>query len=258
MRDPALNYWTEYEPEAEGGERIVDRSDALSDPDVEDLLPAALSLWPKGAAWGSPDGQAIDEGSNWAKLTRALLAPVAELYRLAFEESREWFVLSLNSRLPDWEQEYGLPSDCARPDQSYETRFYTLLNKVRSTGTLTPQDFVRLAHFAGFTVIIEEPMAFRCGFSECGGEHTVGYADQEGYWIVHVYDLRIEFFHVGESEVGRDPLFEIVGIQELVCLFEEVEPAFGKAIFQYEGDVLPTYGTWPDEWQDAPWGFYDV
>ncbi|ORE91010.1 putative phage tail protein [Aurantimonas sp. 22II-16-19i] len=258
MRDPARNIWTEYEPEATGSELYVDRADALSDPDVEDLLPSALSLWPKGAAWGSPDGQAIDEGSNWARLTRALLAPVAELYRLAFEESKEWFVLSLRERLVDWEREYGLPSDCARPNQSYETRFYTLLNKVRSTGTITPQDFVRLAHFAGFRIKIEERFAFRCGFSRCGGEHFLGGYDQEAYWVVHVYDLRREYFRVGKSRVGRDPLFEVVGMQELICLFEAVEPAPFKAVFRLVGEAVPTYTTWPEIWHAAPWGIYDV
>lgn len=258
MRDPALNRWTEFVPRDAGTELYVDRSDALSDPSVEDILPAGLSLWPKGPAWGSPDGQAIDEGSTFAKLTRALLSPFAELYRLAFEESKEWFVLSLRNRLPDWEREYGLPNDCARPDQSYETRFYSLLNKVRSAGTITPQDFVQLAHFAGFRIKIEERFAFRCGFSRCGGEHFVGSYRQEGYWIVHVYDLRREYFRVGRSRVGRDPLFRIVGIDELICLFEQVEPAPFKAVFRYAEDAVPQYDTWPDVWQDAPWGYYDV
>ncbi|MCQ0986391.1 putative phage tail protein [Jiella marina] len=258
MRDRATNRWTEFVPEEDDGELYVDRTDPLSDPDIEAVLPAALSIWPKGAAWGSPDGQAIDGDSVYARLTRAVFAPFAEFYRLAFAESNEWFVLQLETSLADWEREYGLPNECARPDQSYQTRFYTLLNKVRSKGTITPQDFCRLAHFAGFRIKIEERFGFRCGFSRCGGEHFLGSAAQEGYWIVHVYDLRKEYFRVGSSRVGRDPLFRIVGIQELICLFEVVEPAAFKAVFRYAEDALPEYQSWPDSWQDAPWGQFDA
>src|SRR5690606_26795429 len=41
----------------------IDARDVLSDPSIEDLEASGLSLWPRGAAWGSPDGEPPDSNS---------------------------------------------------------------------------------------------------------------------------------------------------------------------------------------------------
>ncbi|BDA84958.1 hypothetical protein Sa4125_25000 [Aureimonas sp. SA4125] len=107
---------------------------------------------------------------------------------------------------------------------------------MRSVATITPQDFVRLARQAGYRIEIEEPVVFECGFSECGGEHTTGDKLQEVFWVVHVYDLGVDYFICGESECGADPLFEIFDADGLECLFADIAPGWTRPEFVYNDD----------------------
>ncbi|GGF56793.1 hypothetical protein GCM10007301_15600 [Azorhizobium oxalatiphilum] len=231
MRDPAFNTRTEYEAPTEPSEVLPPAPwDALARPEIDDLLPGGLALWPRGAAWGSPDGAARDTGSVLANFTRVLLGPFRDLYARAFGITLESRVLTLENSLADWEADYGLPDACS-PTDSLSGRRRTLLSRVRSVATITPQDFVRLAQAEGFDIVIEEPATFECGFSECGGEHTLGDPIQEVYWIVHIYDLAIDYFTCGESECGHDPLFETVGVERLQCLFGRLFPAWTQPVY---------------------------
>jgi len=231
MRDPGLNTWTVYEPSADGSDLLPPAPfDALADPSVEDLLPAGLSLWPRGAAWGTPDGQAAGTDTVLAGFTRALLAPVADLYRRAWLLTQESRALTLVDSLPDWEADFGLPDSCS-PDPAMAARRRALLTRVRALATITPQDFVQLAHQEGFTVAIEEPAVFECGFSEVGGAHTTGDRLQEVYWIVHVSGLAVDYFTCGESECGQDRLFVIDDVARLQCLFRRLHPAWTQPVY---------------------------
>lgn len=76
MRDPGLNTWTFYEPDADGGEIAPPiPGDALSNPAVEDLLPAGLACWPRGPAWGTPDGVAASADSTLARFAAGVALP---------------------------------------------------------------------------------------------------------------------------------------------------------------------------------------
>ncbi|MEP9378378.1 hypothetical protein ABLE91_16805 [Aquabacter sp. CN5-332] len=232
MRDSGLNTWTYYEPPAEGEEVLPPAPwDALADPSVEDLLPGGLALWPRGAAWGTPDGMAASTDSLLADFTRAMLAPFADLYRRAYGITQESRVLTLSYSLADWEADYGLPDECAAPGGGFAARLRAVLTRYRAVAVIRPQDFIRLARQEGFNTAIEEPAQFECGFSECGGEHTLGDVKQEVYWIVHVYDLAVDYFRVGESECGFDPLFEIIGIERLQCIFRRLYPGWTQPVY---------------------------
>ena len=231
MRDPGLNTWTVYEPSEDGSDLLPPAPfDALADPSMEDLLPAGLSLWPRGAAWGTPDGQAASIDMDLAGFTRALLAPFADLYRRAWQLTKESCALTLVESLPDWESDFGLPDSCSS-DPAVAARRRALLTRVRSLATITPQDFIQLARQEGFDIAIEEPCVFECGFSECGGEHTVGDRLQEVYWIVHVYGLAVDYFTCGESECGHDMLFAIDDVARLQCLFRRLHPGWTQPVY---------------------------
>lgn len=206
--------------------------DVLADPDVERLLPSALNFWPRGAAFGSPDGVAIDAGSNWAKLMRVLLSPFIDLYRRAFALALEVSPATLDQTLEDWETEYGLPDDCVGGVQTRAERIAAVAAKVNAAPLITPGDFVRLALEYGFVVEIEEPAVFECGFSECGGEHATGAWRQEIYWIVRVGELAVFYFRTGEGECGADPLFSYGDAERLLCIFMRLSPAWTIPILE--------------------------
>lgn len=238
MRDPAENTWTLLDPAPVDPDLVPPApSDALSRPTVDGLLPAGLSLWPRGAAWGTPDGIAARDDTALAGLTRALLAPFADLYGRAWRLTEESRASTLVSSLEDWEADYSLPDPCLAEDPSTSARRAALLARVRGNAVITPQDFVRLAHDIGFEIAIEEPSVFECGFSECGGEHTVGDRRQEAFWVVHVYNLAVDYFITGESEAGHDPLFLITGIERLQCLFRRLVPAWTQPVYVIHEDT---------------------
>lgn len=201
--------------------------DALARPTNEDLIGAGLSLWPQGPAWGSPDGQAVDLGSNLARFTRVLVDPFVWLYGRAFQLAREATVSGVFDLLKEWETDYGLPDTCATDISTTAERIRALEAKVNSEAVLTPSDFIRVAAAYGFTIAIEEPAVFECGFSEIGDvEHELGSIREEVFWIVHVENLAVDYFCAGESECGVDRLFSIGDGERLLCILERISPAW--------------------------------
>lgn len=215
-------------------EAVPEPFDALTNPDSDGLIDAALSMWPQGAAWGTPDGIAMDEASVLARFTRVLLAPFLWLYRQAYLLAREATVSGVNELLAEWERDHGLPGICDTGEQSTAERLKALAAKVIGIKVITPAEFIRLALEYDFHVAIEEPDLFTCGFSECGGEHECGPYSEEVYFIVRVRDLQINYFRVGEGEVGFDPLFAFGSSQKLICIIRQVAPAW----------TIPILGDW--------------
>ncbi|MBD8555563.1 DUF2313 domain-containing protein [Rhizobium sp. CFBP 8762] len=200
--------------------------DALANPVNNDLIGAALAMWPQGAAWGSPDGQAVPLTSMLARFTRVLVDSYVWLYARAFGLARESTVQGIVELLDEWELDYGLPGECGTSANTFSERIRALAAKVASQKTVHPLDFLRIAYFYGFEIEIEEPAVFECGFSECGGEHTVGDPREEIYWIVHVRDLAVDYFRCGESECGQDPLFSLGEAERLLCILRSIAPAW--------------------------------
>ena len=232
MRDPGFNTRTTLATVEDATRPLAPPFDALADPTVDDLYPSGVALWPRGAAWGSPDGIAIDPASILARLMRVLLAPFAVLYRRAVLLARESSPALLDQTLPEWERDYGLPGPCVTGEQTRAERIAALPAKVNAAPLVTPGDFIRFAAQLGFAVEIEEPAVFECGFSECGGEHTTGSPDQEVYWIVKVTDLAVFYFTTGESEAGFDPLFSYGEANELLCALLLAAPAWTIPVLQ--------------------------
>lgn len=214
--------------EAEDG-IVVDTRDVLSEPEVEMLLASGLALWPRGAAWGTPDGEAPSTTTTLAGLTRALLAPFADLYRRAWRISEESRPSTIVDSLADWEQEYGLPDPCVNVEQSEELRRKVLRARVRSLATITPADVVKLAASLGYVVALEEPISFLAGESGCGdGEVASALLDLQ--WVVHLNDLPTTEFEAGIGEVGITRLLDF-DIGTIECAIGRIAPAWTYPVF---------------------------
>lgn len=209
---------------------LIDTHDALSAPTVVDLEPAALALWPLGAAWGSPDGEAPAVDSVLAGLTRALLAPFADLYRRAWRVLEESRVATLVDSLADWEVEFGLPDPCVTTPQPEDLRRLVLAQRVRSLAAITPADVVRLAAFLGYVVAIEEPEAFKVGVSTCGGADEVSDTALDQQFVVHLHDAPTTQFEAGISEAGTDRLLDF-DIGTIACAIRRIAPAWTYPFF---------------------------
>lgn len=204
--------------------------DALSQPDSDSLISAGLSFWPPGAAWGSPDGQALSLSSSLARFTRVLISPFEWLYARAFRLALEANTQTVSELLPDWETDHGLPEACFTGEQTAPQRLTALRRKVMAEPLANPEDFVRVAADFGFTIEIEEPCIFECGFSECGGFHETGAVSEESFVIVRVQDSAETFFECGVSECGFDRLYDVVGSSGVLCLLRQELPGWVVAV----------------------------
>jgi len=232
--------WPDFYPDAPGEIRIVDVSvsafaepelagDALAAPTVETLLPASLTLWPRGAAWGTPDGQAASRSSVLAGLTRAMLAPFADLYARAWSLLRESFSALAVDALDDWSADHGVPGPCLTADLTPERRRQMVRDAVMGRSAQTPADMVRLAHRLGYTIAIYEPVQFRCGQTALG-EAVIGVEGFERQWAVMVFDLPATHFRAGDGQAGVTRLsdFDFSGLS---CALEQVRPAWSQIVY---------------------------
>lgn len=207
----------------------IDTSDVLSRPRVEDLLLSALSLWPRGAAWGAPGNEPAGETTVIAALTRALLAPLATLYRRAWQLTQESRAATLIDSLDDWELDYGLPDKCATEPQTVDQRRANLAARVARQATITPADVVRLAARIGFVIAVEEPEPFRVGETPLG-EGCLSNVALGQQWAVHIRDAPFEHFRVSEGEVGVTRLLDFdIGVLE--CAIRRIAPAWSIVVF---------------------------
>lgn len=241
MSDPALR-WPRYLGEDEAAfhhfapddppNPVPDQVDVLSDPDDETAETFLTALLPKGAAWGTPDNQALDPLSVLARFWRAIGSALADAYRAFFGVALESTAVTLVTSLQDWEIEYGLPDPCLGPQATIDARTRSLLMKVRSAGTITPADFIELAASAGYTISIEEPEPFCVGGSEMGGDDEMSGGEPVEYvWIVSVPNVALYEFHMGEAEMGITPFGDLGLPTDLICLFNAVKPAWTTVIF---------------------------
>lgn len=241
MSDPAVR-WPRYPGEDEiaffhfspenPSVGIPAQADALSDPDDDTASGFLTALLPKGAAWGTPDNQALDPQSVIAGFWRAIGSAFGDAYRALFGVVLESTASTMVNSLEDWEAEYGLPDPCLGPDATIDERTRSLLMKVRSGGTITRDDFIRLAADAGYTITIEEPTPFRMGASSMGGFEELGGGYPTGIvWVVKVPGVPVTYFQMGVGQMGATPLGKLGLPADLVCLFNTLKPAWTTVVF---------------------------
>lgn len=214
----------------------IETADALSAPTVEQLLPAGLALWPRGAAWGTPDGEAPSTASVIANLTRSILDAFARLYAMAWRLTEESRSATLVDSIEDWERDFGLPDPCATEDQTFEQRKKTLQSRVMGLATITPADVVKLAAGLGYMIAIEEPDAFLAGESECLSSNETSNTALEQQWVVHIQNAPFSQFEAGIGEVGVTRLLDF-DHGALECAIRRISPAWTYVIFS--NAVLP-------------------
>lgn len=210
------------------------QADALSDPLDETIADTLYRLLPQGAAWRSPDGEAFDSNSRLGGFWRGVAGILADTYRRIFQLSQESTGSTIVDGLADWQAEFGLPDPCTPRDLSADQQYRVLLARIRSTGTITPLDFVALAGDLGYEITIEEPVPFECGVSDCGGTHEIGGdVPIEFYWIVKPFTAEPVYFEAGIGEAGITPLTDFDTAPELECMFRALAPAWTQPIFDY-------------------------
>jgi uncharacterized protein YmfQ (DUF2313 family) len=238
----AIEYWPRRSFEASS--RQI--ADALSDPESIDLAAGAWALLPKGAAWGTPDGIALDPKSVLARAWLARTDAFAALYRDAWRTTMDSSSASLVASLADWEDEFGLPEACVDVYQADDARYRWLRQKVASTGTIKPGDFLRLADVLGYSVVIEEPVISEAGAFECGGPDETGGPAEEWSVVFWVLGAAEYGFEVGVAEAGFTPLYDFDQAEVIECLFDRLLPAPYVPIFDYS--ALITFSGWPSMW----------
>ncbi|WP_052161061.1 putative phage tail protein [Hoeflea sp. BAL378] len=219
---------------------VIDPRDVLSAPLVESLLFSGLSLWPRGSAWGTPDGEAPSTVSRIAGLTRALLSPFVELYAKAWRLTEESRSASLVDSLEDWERDFGLPENCSSEGQTLDARLAILRARVARLATITPADVIRLAARLGYVVAIEEPDAFLAGESTCLGLGELSAAGLERQWVVLVRYAPFTQFETGIGEAGIDRL---LGFDHdvLECEIRRISPGWTTVIFNYAEQPIASF-----------------
>ncbi|MEO3997173.1 putative phage tail protein [Mesorhizobium sp. CAU 1732] len=230
-------------PDARAAPGLIETRDILSEPDVEMLLQGGLALWPRGSAWGTPDGEAPSVTSKIAGLTRVLLAPFAMLYASAWKLTLESRSATLVDSLDEWERDYGLPDPCVTEPQTITQRRDSLAARVQSLATITPADVVRMAARVGYIIALEEPEAFLVGESHCLGIGELSDAALEQQWVVHVFDAPASQFEAGIGDAGVTRLLDFDhGVLE--CAIRRIAPAWTAVVFSYAsllaGNILAT------------------
>lgn len=216
--------------------RAPDQRDALSDPADDAAAEPLRLLLPRGAAWGTPDNQTLDQASVLYRFWTAIGAGFANAYRALFQVSMESTSVTLDQSLEDWEHELGLPDPCMAETDSRAARIAAVRTRVLASAIVTPQDFIRLAASMGYEVFIEEPRPFECGISECGWtDEIAGSMDGqiEWDWIVSIAGQPARYFEMGESECGIDALTDWEPIQDIECMFRRIAPAWSRPLFVY-------------------------
>lgn len=214
---------------------LVNQADALSNPDDGLVAETIFAALPPGAAWRTPDGEAFDADSKMGGLLKAMAVPIAALYRRLFNIAMESTASTLIESLNEWEDEYGLPDPCLQENDTVADRLAALLFKVRSTGTITPRDFIDLAAMLGYEITIREPMPFAAGRSRCGStkERVAGTINVTYYWIVKPGQTPVIPFRAGKARAGLTPLGDVTTLYELECVFRRVAPAWTMPVFDY-------------------------
>lgn len=206
------------------------------------------NLLPWGIAWPRHPTKKL------SKLLLALAHELACVHARALDLIREGDPRTTSEMLPDWEEAFGLPSQCTGPLGTDDERRTAVLTRLTEVGGQSPEYFVELAASLGFDVEVVEFNPFQVGRSQVGdaltngqapfqvGHSTVGQAltnnvDWLFTWAIVSADITTRDFVVGQGTAG-DPL-RTWGNGLLECVLGNAAPAHTLLLFLYRKVLKP-------------------
>lgn len=204
-------------------------SDALTAPTVDDLQAMSLQLIPVGAAWGSPDGEAVPLTGTRAMLFKGFAVGLKAVYERLTEVLRAAGVNSQYIATDEWEAELGLPDPCLAPPEDDEARRRAIIERRRWRGIMTLADYQCLIDRLGYSATIKEHFDGMRAGSPIGNRRFGRPTDESVVTFVVQLVSPPKHFAIGTSRIGNDRLTSFKQAEDLACYLERVMPA----------DVLP-------------------
>ena len=207
----------------------------------DDYAEDLAALLPTGLAWPR------DPDTNLMKTIHGMAGPWADVAiaanaLLVVEDDPR---LTVNM-LPEWEESFGLPDECLSEPLTIADRHTALVQRMTMQGAQSRAFFIEQAAAIGYTITITEFSPFMVGVSHVGDTRgiydpedvtrynwQIGPREMRFYWVVHVFTLRLSYFHVSASECGVDRLLTIGLATDLECLIRRYSPAHTQVIFDY-------------------------
>ena len=182
-------------------------ADKQSAPTADDLLPAVLTLTPRGSAWGTDEaGDGRGASPVMLRVWRAIAKWAADLNARDFEVATQAFPSGATIALGDWETELGLPDACTPGQRSTAERLAAVRTKYGAIGGSSPDYLICVAAALGYDITIEEPTQFLCDVSECAdGGVSEGYFTCDDGRIddpIENYTLMSASYSVGDEVAG--------------------------------------------------------
>lgn len=202
----------------------------ISDQKIQEWRDKLAAHYPPGDAWPR------DENSTMMKQIEGAATALAYAEYRADQLLNEMIPLTTTEMLSDWEDELGLPDDCAKDANTFQERRAAAVFKYNNKGGQSVPYFQALATLLGYLVEIVTYKPFVCGLSECGNDLFNGDDLVRQTWKVRVLEPRVTWFTAGVSEFG-DHLAEITRAEDLECILQRLKPAQTTLIFSYQGNA---------------------
>jgi uncharacterized protein YmfQ (DUF2313 family) len=189
------------------------------------------SHMPKGFFWE----KSFDQEDDLGKLLLGLASEFLRFQELEAKLSTEINIKNTDELLEDWEKSVGIPNSCFDTNISTPERRSRVLQVFSKFGGVqTADDFIRVADFFGFDVIIKTgkkfgtfALAFPIIFSSSTKAAT------------HTIFIELNQFLTESNQFALlFPLnFSIGGKDFLQCIFDKLAPANVKVIVVNKGDI---------------------
>ena len=202
---------------------------------AEDYYSQQLALLPTGPAWPRDDDFAFN------RVLRAKAEEHARTHNRAIDAREEADPRSTYYMLSEWEEFTGLPDECTSNYAiTLQERRAAVIQKLLAEGGLNQKYFEALIKALGYEATIYRYRPFVCGASQCG-EPVGGTHKDRFIWRVHVHGPRITYFECGVSACG-DSLGKITRAEDLECILNRDQAAYGKVYVTYGDDMMPVAG----------------
>lgn len=178
-----------------------------------------------------PRGKALsqDSDTNLHQLLLGICGEFARVDQRAAVLIEEADPRTTSELLADWERVAGLPDECTELAQTVSDRRNIMVNKLTAQGRGDAAYFIGVAANLGYTITVDDGMAYEAGHQFNGVEITP--SEWVFVWRVNSATTSIQTFKVGQNKVG-DPL-RWWGNELLECAIKRLKPAHTHVLFSY-------------------------